>query len=418
MRIDRTVLLIILMIQILKSETIINQCFTNIPPYGNLCVKGEQTGCYIMNGSVSLGNQNIIMRNFSIPQLVYDNYERNNSFIGGECFNFGPNGICKMCLNSNNVTIDKKLGFCGNINISCQGLMSRSFDSNCININNCTIFACPNQCNNNGQCVDGLCSCNESFYGPDCSIKIGVGNISAPFLPSDIFWNASINNCNVRVNIQFNGTTLRSSQTLPDLRFIQLAPCQTAVGIDNNCQFCLVMNNFTIRNSSNLYGCLGAQYKCYNRDVYRFNLGCQLLLQSEELKQCQTSPTRTSPTRTSQSNSIFTTNSRSSSTQTISSTGGATSTRISTSIIISSTSSQEKITSNDLSTVAKITIVFAVIIIISVVIGIIYIRRKRSQVDFQYDELVFQLEKNENNQVKNGETDVNALTEKNKQLIL
>ncbi|KAK2822391.1 hypothetical protein Q5P01_022456 [Channa striata] len=33
----------------------------------------------------------------------------------------------------------------------------------------CSIQTCPNDCNGNGQCVDGRCVCDEGFYGEDCS---------------------------------------------------------------------------------------------------------------------------------------------------------------------------------------------------------------------------------------------------------
>lgn len=33
----------------------------------------------------------------------------------------------------------------------------------------CSIQKCPNDCIGNGQCVDGLCVCDEGFYGEDCS---------------------------------------------------------------------------------------------------------------------------------------------------------------------------------------------------------------------------------------------------------
>ncbi|XP_040000537.1 tenascin-N [Xiphias gladius] len=37
----------------------------------------------------------------------------------------------------------------------------------------CSIQKCPNDCNGNGQCVDGQCICEEGFYGEDCSLVFG-----------------------------------------------------------------------------------------------------------------------------------------------------------------------------------------------------------------------------------------------------
>ncbi|XP_070701398.1 tenascin-N [Pempheris klunzingeri] len=37
----------------------------------------------------------------------------------------------------------------------------------------CSIQKCPNDCIGNGQCVDGQCVCDEGFYGEDCSLVLG-----------------------------------------------------------------------------------------------------------------------------------------------------------------------------------------------------------------------------------------------------
>ncbi|XP_078029456.1 tenascin-N isoform X4 [Epinephelus lanceolatus] len=37
----------------------------------------------------------------------------------------------------------------------------------------CSIQKCPNDCVGNGQCVDGQCICEEGFYGEDCSLVFG-----------------------------------------------------------------------------------------------------------------------------------------------------------------------------------------------------------------------------------------------------
>ncbi|XP_030608066.1 tenascin-N isoform X1 [Archocentrus centrarchus] len=37
----------------------------------------------------------------------------------------------------------------------------------------CSIQKCPNNCMDNGQCVNGECICDEGFYGEDCSLVFG-----------------------------------------------------------------------------------------------------------------------------------------------------------------------------------------------------------------------------------------------------
>lgn len=34
----------------------------------------------------------------------------------------------------------------------------------------CSVAKCPNDCIGNGRCVDGRCICDEGFYGDDCSL--------------------------------------------------------------------------------------------------------------------------------------------------------------------------------------------------------------------------------------------------------
>uniref|UniRef100_A0A667XKT5 Tenascin XB n=1 Tax=Myripristis murdjan TaxID=586833 RepID=A0A667XKT5_9TELE len=42
----------------------------------------------------------------------------------------------------------------------------------------CSESACPDNCNNRGKCVDGQCVCNPGFTGPDCSAKACPNNCS------------------------------------------------------------------------------------------------------------------------------------------------------------------------------------------------------------------------------------------------
>nr|XP_046263480.1 tenascin-N isoform X2 [Scatophagus argus] len=37
----------------------------------------------------------------------------------------------------------------------------------------CSVQKCPNDCIGNGRCVDGKCICDEGFYGEDCSLVLG-----------------------------------------------------------------------------------------------------------------------------------------------------------------------------------------------------------------------------------------------------
>ncbi|XP_034743904.1 tenascin-N isoform X3 [Etheostoma cragini] len=37
----------------------------------------------------------------------------------------------------------------------------------------CSVQKCPNDCIGNGQCVDGQCICEEGFFGEDCSLVLG-----------------------------------------------------------------------------------------------------------------------------------------------------------------------------------------------------------------------------------------------------
>ncbi|KAM3866237.1 tenascin-N [Diretmus argenteus] len=37
----------------------------------------------------------------------------------------------------------------------------------------CSVQKCPNDCIGNGRCVDGQCICDEGFYGDDCSLVLG-----------------------------------------------------------------------------------------------------------------------------------------------------------------------------------------------------------------------------------------------------
>ncbi|XP_034469010.1 tenascin-N isoform X2 [Hippoglossus hippoglossus] len=68
---------------------------------------------------------------------------------------------------------------CGQL--TCPGNCSdkgRCVDGKCVCFphfsgEDCSVAKCPNDCSTNGRCVDGQCICDEGFYGEDCSSVFG-----------------------------------------------------------------------------------------------------------------------------------------------------------------------------------------------------------------------------------------------------
>ena len=46
----------------------------------------------------------------------------------------------------------------------------------------CSIFYCLNECTGHGSCEEGICKCDDDFYGVDCSVFVKSAISSAVFL--------------------------------------------------------------------------------------------------------------------------------------------------------------------------------------------------------------------------------------------
>lgn len=47
----------------------------------------------------------------------------------------------------------------------------------------CSVQKCPSDCTGNGRCMDGQCICDEGFYGEDCSLGKLIKCLTTSFFP-------------------------------------------------------------------------------------------------------------------------------------------------------------------------------------------------------------------------------------------
>jgi len=372
-----------------NSTVLFYQCMDRLPLIGSLCFKASHLSCYELTTEVMIGTKEIYKGNFSIPEMIIDYYNIESSKNATNyCYNSKLNlliandSYCRICLNTDQLDVNKTINLSGNVSVDCNttmGHLNRTFNMSKVTIDNCLIFGCPNGCSGNGVCNDkGFCACNSSFFGPDCSIQLTDSYISSPSLPSKIYWDLKVETCEI-VSLQVkdsNGTNIIDvKEKIYNLNEISLYPCQTSY--DENCELCIKMYNLSIVNKDELHGCLEAKYRCLNKDLYNYKMGCRRLLISEKLSNCtiETTSSIITPTTSITSNNNAQT--------TIS-----TQKSITTSITIDNNTND-----SGLSTLSIAMIVSVIVILIIIIIVIIIVKTKKNNIDDEYKMVIQTMKK-------------------------
>jgi len=173
-----------------------------------------------------------------------------------------------------------------------------------------------------------------------------------------------------------NGTNIIDvKEKIYNLNEISLYPCQTSY--DENCELCIKMYNLSIVNKDELHGCLEAKYRCLNKDLYNYKMGCRRLLISEKLSNCtiETTSSIITPTTSITSNNNDQT--------TIS-----TQKSITTSITIDNNTND-----SGLSTLSIAMIVSVIVILIIIIIVIIIVKTKKNNIDDEYKMVIQTMKK-------------------------
>jgi len=180
-------------------------------------------------------------------------------------------GACSLCATVDSLNISgNSIHYCGSGKINCSSsltpTMSQSFDIPCIDIQNCNLLNCRNECNKRGTCTRyGMCECYSGYYGYDCSLRISDNCASSPLIDNSC-WSISYPQCDI---VELSKTTNPdisqvTQYSVKDFTSFPISPCKTVINEPSiKCDMCLSMENIHSE-GENLVGCPSINMNCNN----------------------------------------------------------------------------------------------------------------------------------------------------------
>jgi len=174
----------------------------------------------------------------------------------------------------------------------------------CLDLNNCGVFSCLNQCAGHGKCGTLGCTCDAGYFGADCSLHVKDNCVENVLRPEKICWNAEPtqlqNKCNKELSFQVEATWASTNNVkvaMTDTKVHDFLKCEPgAFGANpppvlRNCTNCLDMDNITLVNHR-LMGCPTLRLNCLGQDILASQLTCVKLAESPSLEtSCASTPT-------------------------------------------------------------------------------------------------------------------------------
>jgi len=247
-----------------STQTVLSQCVDTL--YGSLCLDIESKECFELTGSISMSGITIYgPTSVPIADILTQIQNQKDDPNSGNlmCFNLTQStiyGSCSLCATIDDLNIEgETIHYCGTGTLNCTSLIShvdQEFNIPCVDIKNCKLFNCRNNCNNKGRCTNfGMCNCRKGYYGYDCSVQIDDNCISAPLLPTSC-WDISYSGCN-NVDLKTTNDYLASDfhYSFDEFTSFSITPCTTVINEGNlQCDMCLNMENIHTEGSK-LIGC-------------------------------------------------------------------------------------------------------------------------------------------------------------------
>jgi hypothetical protein len=269
-----------------------------IEGYGNVCVEATSVDCFELSARLTVDNVSFYNQALPLPSLVRQVKNLLADPPLGQpkdyvCYRIDSGvgvGQCKVCANVSELKIDgDDFKFCGKIDVGCEsfvaGTFNRSFDVPCIDIQDCKLFGCPNNCTSHGTCDSfGFCDCRDTYSGPDCSAYIDQTNycITSDFV-NKTCWKTFFPNCRtVEFEVLLGNRQLtKVEQSIDSTHSLNLLPWINMTGFDA-CKMAVIASNVSVQGDS-LFGCPSLQVSCNGYIVENFPYGCMKLAQSKAL---------------------------------------------------------------------------------------------------------------------------------------
>jgi len=287
-----------------QDQEVFSQCF-NVPVAGQVCIRVNSRDCFELTGTVTLNGAIIgapqyvpIGTILSTLQDRLDDPSHKSDKTVCRTINLGanfPEFECGLCTNITDLHIEgDNLHYCGSLTVSCSSPFTtqnfiQTFTPRCVDIKNCELFGCRNNCNRAGTCTAlGICKCNAGHYGLDCSVEVDNNCIQSNAFDRTC-WKAEFSDCQT-IDFQVTspvGEISREYAKLDEIDSLELLPCQE-LAENVNCEMCVEAKNLQVIGSE-LKGCPTVKLTCEDIVVSNYQIDCLTLIKSDKLV-CPTSP--------------------------------------------------------------------------------------------------------------------------------
>jgi len=285
-------LLILFCLSLVVSENVLNECTTTAT--GDICLILDSVECFELSGTITwngipFGPQTVQISTLleQIQQRTQDpNFDPNQMLCQDIS---GPPMPCSFCATIDDLSINDAgtLHYCGNGQFNCSGLapVNQNFTIPCVDITNCQLFQCRNQCSQAGQCTSmGICDCDPDHYDLDCSLYLTPECVSSPSFPKTC-WKTQFLDCRTyQVTITTGGIPISQQiYKLDEITSLTVVPCTPFINDDTlQCDICVDMNNLTIEGQQ-LIGCPTVKTSCNSIPVSDTQMDCFALADTTQL---------------------------------------------------------------------------------------------------------------------------------------
>jgi hypothetical protein len=281
-------------------------------PGGPLCIEITNKDCLELTGTVTLGGIPYRETSILISDILTQIQNRDPNTGNLMCFNLVQLNemACSLCATVDSLNITgNSIHYCGsgkfNCSISNTPTISQPFDISCVDLTNCDLLKCRNQCNKKGHCTSfGMCNCDPEYYGYDCSLHISESrNCASSTLLGDTCWQVEPTCDSVEVLIISDGKTSTKTYKYNEFTSFPIVPSKTVINEPSiNCDITLNMENIHTA-QDNLIGCPTLNLTCNSILARSDRLNCINLAKYDP---CPDNPTPDEPQQSSNySSQIF-----------------------------------------------------------------------------------------------------------------